>query len=133
MLTANTERGLIGAAMALDVDAFLIKPSTRAVIGERVGRAISMAWPLRAAEEYAAVEVSDGNASSRPAQPTPADSARMVGLDDVPEGAVLAADVLTRSGICLLGVGQELSARTLQSLRDIQCDDDPIDAIYIAT
>lgn len=145
MLTGNSDSSLVQKAMALDVNAFVVKPASRATLASRIERMLHEDPYIQDAEIYASVELPEGT----PAQEVEAapsavilDSTRGRGIgvalasrpavdtsnfgpkvrrtiDDVPENALLCADVENRHGICLLRQGVHLNRRFLSRLRDI--------------
>ena len=82
MLTAHAEAGLVAEALALDADAFVLKPVKREDLMERVYRILNHAVPIQAAACYSAI-------GSDPDVQPPAVAAQ--GAGDVPAPAIAAA------------------------------------------
>jgi CheY-like chemotaxis protein len=59
MLTAHSEAELVAEALALDADAFVVKPVKREALIERVLRVLEHSVPIQGAAAYAAVGESD--------------------------------------------------------------------------
>lgn len=58
MLTSVREKGIVTKAVALDCDAFLVKPATRPMLAGRLGRITSRRTrPIKEVAEYESVEV----------------------------------------------------------------------------
>lgn len=141
MLTGSSDFGLVGAAMALDVDAFLIKPVSEAVLAARFGKIFGETRDIKSAEAYEAVDIADvsdrllngrpqGTARVRPpVNATPKAPAqartlppgtRRVRLDEVTPGAILADHLRGPAGELLLGAASVLSERHLNRLKELQ-------------
>ncbi len=57
MLTGNSSRDLVGTAMALDVNAFLVKPTSRATLAGRIERMLAEEVYVQDVATYAALDV----------------------------------------------------------------------------
>lgn len=113
MLTGRADRGLVGLAMGLDCDAFLIKPTMAAQMQERLARVLSEDHPIRSAADYAA-------AAAPVHQPRAASaSGVLIALEDAKEGMVLAADLVGMGGDVLLAAGSALTRKFLTGLADL--------------
>jgi CheY-like chemotaxis protein len=140
MLTAHAEAGLVAEALALDADAFVLKPVIREDLIERVLRILEHSVPIQAASAYAAV--GSGPAIDQiavaPAPPTkplpvtiqallrPAAEAWTVGephkvpLGEVKPNSVLAQDIfILDSSRLLLAAPAILTTATLDRLKDL--------------
>ncbi|PKU22200.1 response regulator [Telmatospirillum siberiense] len=146
MLTGNSDFALVGAAMALDVDAFLIKPVSEAALTDRLSKIFSEARDVRPAAEYAAVDIDKAGKlllSNKPVTTTSAKSGVLLQktnqsspaatsaatavpgtvkmrLDQVAAGSILAENIRGPTGELLLGVGTVLSGRLLNRLAELQ-------------
>ncbi len=122
MLTARADRGMVGIAMALDCDAFLIKPTTAEQVRDRLARVLSDDRHLRPAAEYAAVTLPQ----DRPQAPAPAAAATgmLIPLEEAREGMVLAADLMAAGGEVLLAAGNVLTRKVLATLGDLDAGGD---------
>ncbi len=154
MLTGHAERATVGAALALDVSGFLIKPVSAAQLSQRLARAVRQPLHLRDAALYEAVDIdildllpdSDARApasapvsatvsatarapAADPAGAPPPGAARVM-LAEVPDGAILARPIRASNGRLLLGEGHTLSRALLDRLSDV-ADLEGIDAIWV--
>jgi CheY-like chemotaxis protein len=137
MLTGSSDFSLVGAAMALDVDAFLVKPLSEAVLADRLTglfRETSEVKPIADYEEIDVEGVSARLLASKPTKPKgaapkviprrPAEVANpgtaRVAVDAVAPGSILAENVRTPDGELLLGAATVLSERLLRRLLEIQ-------------
>ncbi len=73
MLTGYSDEHLVDMALALDVNAFLIKPISRDTMGIRLGKMIDMmadtGW-LKTVDEYAAIEIATATEPEKKTKPT---------------------------------------------------------------
>jgi CheY-like chemotaxis protein len=142
MLTAHAEAELVAEALALDVDAFVLKPVEREVLIERVLRALDRTAPIASIASYAAV-TADGRprplsaVALAPAPPTkalnvtvealldvvaepelepepsPTPAVHMVPLADVRPNSILARDIHLASTSQLLVAAPVIMTRAL--------------------
>ncbi len=144
MLTGNSDFGLVGAAMSLDVDAFLIKPVSKAVLTERLERMFQESREIKPAAAYQAVDIEVINKRLLSRKPVTTSSAKSgtlmpgvngkkpgtaaqttagtvrVNLDNVAAGAILAENIRGQAGELLLGAATVLSPRLLLRLKELQ-------------
>lgn len=140
MLTGSSDFGLVGAAMALEVDAFIIKPVSLAAMNGRLEKVLGPRNDLKSAAEYEAIDVEA--VSQRLLSRKPVGLARpkteakktangmAIRIDAVKPGAILSEDVRSPTGELLLGKATQLTERLIRRLVEIQ----PmlkIDHIYI--
>ena len=129
MLTGTADGGLVSAAAALDIGAFVVKPVSKATLSTRIAKALTEPREAKPAEQYEAVDIDTvGKAlllSHKPvggakARPDRAETLRGVKLrlEAVPAGSVLAEDIRGPDGELLLSRGALLSERFLRRLRD---------------
>jgi CheY-like chemotaxis protein len=139
MLTAISAKDLVGKALALDVNAFLLKPTSQQVLGMRIERMLSEEPYVQEPEVYEAIDIPAAPQQGRaavvlPTPPAPTAAAprrpervavepirprTRVGLDELNENATLAADLINQRGICLLRKGVVINRRILSRLRDL--------------
>lgn len=138
MLTGNSDSALVAKALALDVNAFLVKPTSPGALGARLERMLGEEPVVQDVEVYEAVEVptvtlpklverAPPSVLLTKTKPPPAvsiDEVRLgprvrTSIDDLTENSVLAEDVVNAHGICLLGRHTVLTRRFLARLRDI--------------
>jgi CheY-like chemotaxis protein len=130
MLTGTSDHGLVGAAFALDVDAFVVKPVTKAIFGDRIDKVLSEYREIKSVSDYEKVDierVSRGLIQMRPVAPTPPEPKKEEGpeilhlaLNEVPAGAILAVNIFGPTGELLLSKDSVLSDRFLRRLKELQ-------------
>jgi CheY-like chemotaxis protein len=86
MLTVHAESELVAEALALDADAFVLKPVEREALIDRVLRVLKHTVPIAPAATYAAV--GSGNAAARKAAPVAVGPAPRLKLLEVSEAAL---------------------------------------------
>ena len=130
MLTGSADQGLVGAALSLDVDAFLIKPVSKAMLSSRLQKVLSEPNETKSIEAYQDVDIAAicrGLLSRKPvgqplATPKPAGGklhGMRLKLEDVAEGSILAEDIRGPDNELLLGIGCMLSTRYLRRLKEL--------------
>jgi CheY-like chemotaxis protein len=142
MLTGNSDFALVGAAMALDVDAFLIKPVSLVTLTARLEKILSETRDIKPADVYEGVDVAtigDRLLSHKPVgkprprsdkQKAPLPNGIRVRLDTVEAGAVLSEHIRGPGGELLIGAATVLTERLLLRLQELQ-DATKIEYIYI--
>jgi CheY-like chemotaxis protein len=147
MLTGNSDFGLVGAAMAMDVDAFVIKPVSLNVLTDRLTKMLRDPREMKPVEIYEAVDVDTvggrlmggrapvatlmpkpkarttaAAAAARkgvgPAKPLP--GTKRVEFDQLTAGMILAEHIRGPRGELLLGAATVLTERLLNRLRELQ-------------
>lgn len=149
LVTGNSDKRLVGKAMQLDVDAFIVKPLSKTVLHSRLARVMHEDRPIRTAAEYRKIDIS-GNYNiaamvAEPAMPAPtptpappptapsvAPKGVQMRLEDLPQNSVLAEDVVMSNGTLLLSAGVTLSHRLIQKLIDLRQLHEPLDCVWIA-
>jgi len=130
MLTGTADGALVSAAVALDVGAFVVKPVSKAMLGQRLVKVLSEQRPIKTAQQYEAVDIDPiSNALAASHKPVGGAKARAdrievangvkLRVDAVPVGAILAEDIRGPDGELLLGRGTPLSERFLKRLKDL--------------
>ena len=131
MLTGSSDFGLVKAAMALEVDAFILKPVSLTVLSTRLEKLLTETREVRGAEVYRKVEIDTigkrllnnkpvGLTPSRPSNRPSPDSAIRIKLDEVPVGAILAENLCGPGGEVLVTRSTVLSERLLRRLKELQ-------------
>jgi CheY-like chemotaxis protein len=131
MLTGSADFSLVGAAMALDVDAFVVKPVSLQAMATRLEKALGQRPDFKEPEHYARIDIdtiSQRLLSRKPVglakTPAPAKKTGLSGipvrLDAVKPGAVLAEEVRSPSGELLLGAATQLTERLIRRLQELQ-------------
>jgi len=153
MLPGHTDQDLVGAALALDVNAFLAKPVAKATMANRLGRMFSDEFTPKDIGEYDQVVVpgqygklqdgpESGPSELRPTvpgvvvpRPPPVVHRPSIRrpLDEVSVNAVLAREIRAPNGQALLGVGQVLTNRQLNRLRELREMGMPVDDVWVYT
>lgn len=144
MLTAYSDRNIVGAAFRLDVDGFIVKPISAEQMGKRLVRILRSERPINEPDHYRAVDTSiaiDGDdaletpgdrisvSALRPKRPKarPAGDGASVAksyamektIGEIRGGVVLAESVHTSNGQKLLSEGEILTPRIIDRLRDL--------------
>lgn len=130
MLTGTADGGLVSAAAALDVGAFVVKPVSKATLTTRIAKALGEQRDPKPEAQYEAVDIDTvgkalllshkpvGNMRARTETGKTANGMKLR-LESVPVGAVLAQDIRGPDGELLLSRGAMLSERFLRRLRDL--------------
>ena len=132
VLTLFSQTEILGTALALDVNGFLVKPIIPSVLEEKLARAMSEQLRLRPSIAYETVrtdpetlekmspkglngaaialetKVQDGNARGH-----------SIALHRLRPGMIVAKNILLRDGALILSAGQALSELTINRLRDL--------------
>ena len=130
MLTGSSDFGLVGAAMALDVDAFIIKPVSVQAMAGRMEKVFGQRADIKGKAEYEKIDieaVSQRLLSRKPvglARPKTEVKKSVQGipvrLDAVKPGAILSEDVRSPNGELLLGKATMLTERLIRRLTELQ-------------
>lgn len=141
MLTGHSDHGLVGTAMALDVDAFLVKPVSKSNLAGRLGHALSTVQDIKDASAYAAVDVD--KIAKRILSGAPVAKAKAASEPDVAKRgqrvevallkphSVLSEDLVAPTGELLLAAGVALSPRMVQRLQELPSLGINISAVWI--
>lgn len=143
MLTGHSDRELVGLAIQLDVNAFLIKPVSKKALVTRTQVLLTEAAPGRSVEEYRRVNVAN-LAFVDQTEPVPRRAElppkvklgntgikeRQVTLDELPVNAVLSRDLVLNQSLTFK-TGTAMTASLVQKIRDLADLFDPIEAIWI--
>ncbi len=141
MLTGNTDKPLVAAAMALDVDAFIAKPVSRKTLENRLTKVLGSYRSVKEPEEYEKIDVDIKIG-------TPADEkkeiehfgsvlrendevGRNVLLTRVPNGAVLARPVRLSDGKILLNAGVKINEKLIDKIQDLNSLGEDIETVWI--
>jgi CheY-like chemotaxis protein len=112
MVTGVDAVGLLAAAIALDVDAFLTKPLSPADLRDHLSAIADSDRELGEPASYAQIDVS--GLGGRPSR-----EGRTVALADLTEGMVIAADLLDPQGHVVVAAGSRVTARLIRLLRGL--------------
>jgi CheY-like chemotaxis protein len=131
MLTQYPELEMVGEAMRLDANAFIVKPIGNNALIERVVRVIEHAIAIQPAQDYAGViPVPDTSVAASSSHPRPAEpkrdpehvsfSARKVQLAKIKVNSILAEDIYVgEPPKLLLSIAAILNKATLDRLHDL--------------
>ena len=143
MLTGNTDRELVSAAMALDADSFLAKPVSKASLVNRVRALSDEIRVMKTAEEYLSVDIGAAlklGASDKDDKPVKgkiireeetAKKGRRYPRGDVPIGSVVSEPVFTSSGQILIGEGVVINDRLKRKLEELASVGENIGFIWV--
>jgi CheY-like chemotaxis protein len=155
MLTGLSDVEIVGTALALDVNGFIVKPVSVAELGARLTRVLTTPSQVADADIYAAVKIPVLDAESGPAEPAPfavlmpaarpsaaaqpvADepeegptAGERLPLTEVPPGSVLARDLRAANGTLLLAHGRVLNRALLDRLGDLMGAHDDLKQIWV--
>lgn len=109
MVTSVDVLVLVAAAVALDVDAFLSKPTSAAVLRRHLTELLGSGRDCQPAERYAAIDVEWMVAGGM--IDTSLGQGEAVGLADLREGMVIARNLLDPSGGLVVAAGTRVTAR----------------------
>jgi len=132
MLTGFSDLGVVSRAIALDVDAFVLKPISKETLWTRLRQVLSTPRDLKSVEAYERIVA---NASAPAAllrrRQINRTGGRFVGIDEVPATAILAEDIMTPAGELLMNAGIQLNVKLIGYLRDLRNIGVDVGAIYI--
>jgi CheY-like chemotaxis protein len=141
MLTGHSDHGLVGTAMALDVDAFLVKPVSKANLAGRLGHALSTTQDIKDSSAYAAVDVdkiakrilsgAPVGKTKAASEPDVAKRGQRIEVALLQPHSVLSEDLVAPTGELLLAAGVTLSPRMVQRLRELPSLGINISAVWI--
>ena len=124
ILTGSREECLMGAALALDCDAFVRKDDGADVIRERILRAVSTPRKMNSTDSYGAVSIPVVNmpppsADTRSEVKPPSASAVEVPIYELQTGAVLDQDLMSDEGYLLYAADTALREVDVSRLQDL--------------
>ncbi len=129
MLTGSADHGLVGAALALDVDAFVVKPVSKMALAARLDKVMGETREIKPPAHYDRVDIDAVSKSllSRKPVGTPRPKAEsglkkglQIKLEAAYAGGVLAEDIKGPTGELLLGRNTVLTDRLLRRLKELQ-------------
>lgn len=133
MLTGHADRELVSTAQALDVNAFMVKPTSLEILAGRLEHILGTPLALKDASVYAAIELPriirlSSDVARRASSTIRFEMAerRTVNLclENIPANALLAEEVYGPDGDVLLPAGIRLTPRLLERLNDLRALDD---------
>lgn len=132
MLTGNADLGLVRAAIALDVDSFIVKPASKQILADRLHKALTERPKMKSILDYDAVDIEAVNRQflghEPVGQPVAAAAAATrtdyqewrVPLEEIKPGTILAKSIVSPAGDLLIGRGTPLTARFIARLKDLK-------------
>lgn len=129
LLTGFAEDYIVAAALALDVNAFVLKPVSRNALWEKVERVLKSEVLVKEAEIYAALDIPDedgdiiGAKRKGPQRQNEVEEnkdVRRIELSAVQPGAELAEDIHGEHGNLILRQGTVFSEGMLNKLKDLE-------------
>lgn len=126
MLTGHSDASLVQAALALDVDGFIVKPVSKATLEARLKHLLTKRNPIKEPSFYTGVNLNlvhtkllaPVEEAKTVDEPLPCPG-RRVPLQEAKPKDVLAADFCTPAGEILLGEGIALSERLIARLKEL--------------
>lgn len=138
ILSGHAEHLFVNTAQALDVDAFLVKPTAPAMLAGRLDAILRETVDLKPATVYAAVEIPRVTRLSGKAGPAPMDCSDWecpqpvkLCLENIPLNARLAEEVYGPDGDILLPPGIRLTQRLLNLLANLRALDDCVSHLTV--
>ncbi len=121
LITGHTDAPLMHLARQLHVDAILAKPLSKASLVERIGRSMKRTFGIGRPEYYEHVSIPSYRfrLSDDLICGDDGDGTLALPLREVPEGSILARDVILSSGRTMIESGRRLSAQLIGLLHDL--------------
>ena len=145
MLTGHADKGLIGTAIALDVDAFLAKPVSKLTLRDKVRRVMDSERTIKPPKAYAHIEVredmlihwtalQDGGKDQEDRAPAAVSDNAIptMPLDKVPEGSILAVPIQFPDGTVVVPAGRTLSRTLIDRLMDLRSMGYAIESVSVS-
>jgi len=141
MLTGNTDKHLVAAAIDLDVDAFIAKPVSRDVLEKKLSRILQNDIELKEPKSYQDVDI-DVQIAIRADEKkdiehfgsavlSSKNEAHEVLLSRVQEGTVLARSVRLSDGKVILQAGIKLNDRLIAKVQDLNALGEKIETVWV--
>ncbi|RED53521.1 response regulator [Aestuariispira insulae] len=143
MLTGNTDRELVSAAMALDADSFLAKPVSKASLANRIHALSEEMRTIKPADDYLSVDIGSalrlktGNKEDKPVtgkvikDDESVKKGRRYPRSDVPIGSIVSEPIYTSTGQVLIGEGVVINARLKRKLEELATVGENIGFIWV--
>ena len=134
MVTGVEELALVAAAMALDVDAFLIKPASAKAIREQLRCIEFRDRDIADIAVYDAVDIElIETVSAGEDDPAIGTGGRSLPLGDLTKGMTLARHITSPDGTLLVGRGTKVTNRLTRLLRGLAAGGLSLDPVWVAT
>lgn len=152
MLTGIADKAVVGAAIGLDIDAFVTKPVSRDFLKSRISHALEDKRRIHAPDHYQTIDVSFAKKETTSDEPSrrPASTyiprrpvrggavqdkepgyGMKISLDKVKPGAVLSQDICSPTGDVLLRRGATLSPRLITRIKELAHLDIEIKDVWV--
>ncbi len=134
MLTGFGDESLVGLAIQLDVNTFLLKPANKGTLVRRLENILEEdltkeSW-LREPQEYEKIDVNtpvanlldEKTPTSSPTDetPQPAEGEKVYRYDEIPENLVLSRDLCMKDGRVIYPSGTQLTSRHITRLKGLK-------------
>ena len=141
MLTGSSDFGLVGAAMALDVDAFIIKPVSLQAMNQRLEKVFATRQDIKAVADYEKIDIEAvsqrllsrkpvGLAKSKQQEKKAGPTGIPTRLEFAKPGMILSEEVRSPTGELLLGKATMLNERLIRRLTELK-DAIKLDYLYV--
>lgn len=136
MLTSKSFENIVYTAMALDVNAFVIKPATQGIIKEKVERTMFRLNPMRAAGVYKVIPIpslgggdQESTLDNSKKDPEPIaeleeeeneDSVVSIPIEQLEPDLELVRNIVSNGGVVLVKSGTKLTKPILDKIRDVR-------------
>ena len=132
MVTGVDTLGLVAAAMALDVDAFLQKPMAMADLRDHLAEIEDAKREIAPPEAYWEIDVDGLGAAPRPDEEGVApEGINWVSVSDLAAGQEIAADICAPDGALLVSKGTAVTARLGRLLRGLAAAGLPVGLVPV--
>lgn len=136
MLTGTSDSALVGVALKLDVDGFIVKPVSQSALESRIKHVIGHSREVKEPKHYAVLAVeeiserllgpsapvctpAEVEKAKKEAEPAVTPSGRKLALELVRPQSVLASDIRAPSGELLVAAGVPLTSRLIRRLLEL--------------
>jgi two-component system chemotaxis response regulator CheY len=138
MLTGNTDKDLVGTAIALDVDAFLAKPVSLTTLENRITRVLENPVHPKEPEHYKKIHVPTEPVSNAPQQIEEPEEPKLIqedagskiALSDLKAGHILAEDMVA-GGTLLLPKDTKITGSLVSRIHDLEHLKTLIDDVWV--
>jgi two-component system chemotaxis response regulator CheY len=117
MISSIQNLGLVAAAVVLDVDAFLTKPASVAVLRGHLVELLDHPRDCWSPDHYAGLDVDW--LSARKMIDTTLSDGETISVEDLREGMIIAADLIAPLGGLLIAAGTRVTPRLLRLMRGL--------------
>ena len=108
MLTGDQDEAVFRSAIALDVDAFMSKPSSKEALTKKIQRCFESPQTAEDPDKYSFVKLSGAADLCSQAQFDPASMVKKT-IDQIKISKILACDLMSKDGFLLLTAGRKIT------------------------